>query len=131
MAQTVKFLTREWVDLVRTSVVGRDVRGAAHSTSVQIVVNGAPDGETTWHARVDHEKVDAELGPAADADIVLTVTYADAVAIVQGALEPSVAFMQGRMKTAGDSGQLLDLLAATSSSAFRDARARIAATTEV
>ena len=86
---------------------------------MQIVVTGTPDGETTWHLHVDHEKVDAGFGPAVDADVVLTLTYADAVAMVQGALQPSVAFMQGRMKTAGDPGQLLDLLAATSSPAFR------------
>jgi putative sterol carrier protein len=55
--------------------------------------------------------VEAVLGTTADADVSVTASAADAGAIAAGELDPSVAFMQGRMKTAGDPGLLLDLLA--------------------
>jgi putative sterol carrier protein len=43
--------------------------------------------------------------------VTLTASYADASAMAAGELDPSVAFMQGRLKTAGDPGLVLDLLA--------------------
>jgi putative sterol carrier protein len=44
-------------------------------------------------------------------DVTLTATGADATAMAAGELDPNVTFMQGRMKTAGDPGLLLELLA--------------------
>jgi hypothetical protein len=80
---------------------------------VEIVVSGAPEGQGTWVVRVDDGVVtDAVAGPPADPDVTLTIAYADALAIAEGRLDPSVAFMQGRLKTAGDPGLVLDVLAA-------------------
>jgi putative sterol carrier protein len=45
----------------------------------------------------------------------LSFPLADADEMLNGRLDPSVAFMQGRLKTAGDNGLLLALLAAWSS----------------
>jgi putative sterol carrier protein len=50
--------------------------------------------------------------PADDtpAQVVLTLTPADAAALRAGELRPSVAFMRGTMKMAGDYGVLLHVL---------------------
>ena len=49
--------------------------------------------------------------PAPDARGVLIGKEADVAAIEAGALHPNVAFMQGRIKNAGDMDVLLDLFA--------------------
>ncbi len=115
-----RILSAEWIDVVRSAAptVG-DAR-------VECTVTGGPDGDVKLHAAGN----DVSLGALEDADVSLTVPYAEAIAIAQGELEPSVAFMQGRMKTAGDPGKLLDLLAATATPAFREGLERVAGSTE-
>ena len=82
---------------------------------MQIVVTGTDlphDGK--WYVRLD-DGVVAEAGSGSSSgkpDVTLTVPFAEAVAMAAGELDPSVAFMQGRMKTAGDPGLVLDVLAA-------------------
>lgn len=51
-----------------------------------------------------------ELAEGTDAEVVLTATPATAAALGAGALDPNVAFMQGRLKTAGDPGAVLRVL---------------------
>jgi hypothetical protein len=92
-------------------------RAPGGSGTVQIVVTGNQlpnDGK--WYVRLDNGVVaEAASGASPAPDVTLTVPYADAVAMADGELDPSVAFMQGRMKTAGDQGLVLDVLAAVGS----------------
>jgi hypothetical protein len=101
----------DWLD----GWVGRG-EAPGGSGAVQVVVTGLPDGEATWQVRVE-DGVVAEVSPGAPASAALTLTLpaavADAVAV--GELTASAAFMQGRMKTAGDLGLVLDVLAAVDS----------------
>jgi putative sterol carrier protein len=115
-----RFLSAEWIDVVRT------VAPSLGDASVECAVTGGPDGDVKLHAAGD----DVALGALADANVSLTVPYPEALAIAHGELEPSVAFMQGRMKTAGDPGKLLDLLELTASPAFREGLERVASSTE-
>jgi cyanophycinase-like exopeptidase len=77
------------------------------------VVTGLPDGDGSWQVRVD-DGVVAEVAPGTPAKTALTLTVPAAVAdeIASGGTSASAAFMQGRMKTAGDLGLVLDVLAA-------------------
>lgn len=115
-----QFLSAEWLDAVRA------VAPSVGEENVECSVTGSPDGEVKLYAK----GAEVGLGGLSDADVSLTVPYADAIAIARGELEPSVAFMQGRMKTAGDPGKLLDLLAATATDAFREGLERVASSTE-
>ncbi len=102
-----EFLSEAWV----REFVGTGTAPGPTAT-LQMVVTGAPDGDGKWYARVDDGVVaEAALGTRPAPDLTLTVSYADASAIAGGELDPSVAFMQGRLKTAGDPGLVLDLLA--------------------
>jgi putative sterol carrier protein len=59
---------------------------------------------------VDGGTVTAGAADATPADVVFTLTPADADAVKRGDLDLSVAFMRGTMKMAGDSGVLLRVL---------------------
>jgi hypothetical protein len=115
-----RFLSTEWIDVVC------DAAPSVGDATVECTVVGGPDGDVKVHAAGN----DVALGGLAGADVSLTVPYPEAVAIAQSDLEPSVAFMQGRMKTAGDPGKLLDLLAATATPEFREGLERVASSTE-
>lgn len=49
--------------------------------------------------------------PEGEPDLTLTIGTDDARLIMQGQLEPSVAFMQGKLKSSGDNALLLRILA--------------------
>jgi hypothetical protein len=105
-----EFLSDEWI----ASMVGRgDAPGA--TGTVQVVVTGTDvpnDGK--WHLRLDDGVVvEAEAGTRSAPDLTFTIGYPEGAAMAAGDLDPSVAFMRGRMKTAGDPGLVLDVLAAT------------------
>jgi SCP-2 sterol transfer family len=77
----------------------------------QLVITGGPDGDVQAHVRIDDGVVvSPSIGSDPAADVTLTAPAADAAAMAAGTLDPNVAFMQGRMKTSGDPGLLLELL---------------------
>lgn len=59
-----------------------------------------------------------EIGPGSDADLELTLSAADTIDVLSGAVEPSVAFMRGRLKASGEGGLLLAFLESTTSKDF-------------
>ena len=58
------------------------------------------------------------VGCQGEAALTLTLSPGDAELIREGLLTPSVAFMQGRLKTAGDNALLLRVLAWSATPAF-------------
>lgn len=104
-----EFLSDEWIAALEGT-------GAAPgpSATVQVVVGGTPNGDVKFHlAVVDGVVVAAAPGNDPKAEVSLTVPHPEAQAMLTGELDPNVAFMRGRMKTAGDPGLLLDLLSTT------------------
>jgi hypothetical protein len=104
-----EFLSDEWIAALEGT-------GAAPgpSATVQVVVGGTPAGDVKFHlAVIDGVVTAATPGNNSKADVSLTIPHAEAQAMLAGELDPNVAFMRGRMKTAGDPGLLLDLLSAT------------------
>ncbi len=100
---------------------------AGWSGTFQVTVTGGVEGETRCHLVIDGGRVVGGAEGSADApDVTFTITGSDAGAVRNGQLDPTVAFMQGRLKTAGDPGAVLALLGAWSSPAGRRARARLA-----
>jgi alkyl sulfatase BDS1-like metallo-beta-lactamase superfamily hydrolase len=88
-------------------------RAPGGSGIAQVVVTGGPDGDGTWTLTLaDGVVTGVAAGAAEAADVVLTVPAAVAEEIAGGSLAASAAFMQGRMKTAGHNGLVLDVLAA-------------------
>jgi len=95
--------------------------------TVQVDVTGGPDGDASVHATFAGGRLTgAGVGPVPLAHATLTLGEADAAAVLAGSLDPSVAFMQGRVKVTGDMGVVLDLLSAASTDAARACRDRVA-----
>ena len=83
------------------------------SGDVQVVVMGLADSDGTWQVRVeDGVVVEVAPGVPAKPDLTLTLPAPLAGEVAAGGTTVSAAFMQGRMKTAGDLGLVLDVLSA-------------------
>jgi hypothetical protein len=125
----VAFLGAEWVAAAR-ELFGDVAPRPGATARVQRVVTGAPDGDVVFTlAFEDGRLVDAALAdggePDPDAELTITTTYADTLAVASGELDLNVAVMQGRAKVAGSMSALLAILPVTRSRDFRAARAAL------
>jgi len=85
----------------------------------------APPGARQWSCRWTPEGPGpVSGGPHGEADLTLGLSWADAALVVSGELPPSVAYMQGRLKTSGDNALLLKVLAWSATTAFAAALAQ-------
>jgi predicted lipid carrier protein YhbT len=124
------YLSTAWLDEARDPAAeALAVQGG--SAVIGRIVTGAPDGELRYTAHIADGAVRYEPGVADDADLSLTDTYANAVALLTGDADANALFMRGRTKVSGSTRVLLDLLAATASDRFREVQAELAAAVEV
>ena len=120
-----KYLSQEWLDQARGLAAGQPERADA-TARIQWLVTKGPEGDVAyWWQLVDGRLVESSLGKLDDPDITLTLSYEDSVKIQQGDLDANAAFMQGRMKAAGNMGTFLQLLPITSSPEYRALQAEL------
>src|SRR5262249_26201175 len=101
------------------------------SAVVELQVTGTPSGDVRVHAVLDQGTLrEARIGARPDALLSLTLPYDNALAVVDGSLDPTVAYMRGRLKTSGDDATLLALLSRSRSPGFRTLREELAAKTD-
>ncbi len=113
-----RFLTQEWLDESTRLSADQPERPGA-SARLQYVVEGGPDGDVHYYWIVeDGHLKENRLGILADAEVTLTQSYEDAVAIQQGELDTNAAFLQGRIRVEGDAVKLMSLLPITMSPEF-------------
>ena len=125
-----KWLTEEWLEQYKRLAQDQPERPGA-SVRLQYTVTGGPDGDISYHWVVQDGRLEeCAIGPLADAEVVLTESWDDAMAIQKGELDPTVAFMQGKIKPTGSTGKLMSLLPLTSSAEFRKLQADVLAGTE-
>lgn len=124
------FLSDEWLAEAAAALSALPELDGVDGT-VQYVVTGAPQGKLQFFAAVrSGQVIDLAAGKAADPGCTVTLTYTDAVSMLEGELSPEVAFMSGRAKVEGDHRVwLLDLRPLRSSAPCAAARARIRAST--
>lgn len=128
----VGFLSPAWVERQR-ELLGDLPGGDDVTVRVRYLVTGGPDGDVAYHLEFDGGRaVGGGPGPGDDAevDVVLTTTYDVARDVARGELEPTVAFMQGVLKTQGPTARLVPLLALTQSPAYRAAVDRLCSETD-
>jgi predicted lipid carrier protein YhbT len=119
------FLSDEWLEDCRATFARLPTVPGA-SARLEHLVTGTPAGDVRLALVVDEGRLtEARRGDQGDADLTVTTTHADALLLAAGALDPSVAVMQGRAKVAGDIGRLLAVLPVTRTAAFRTALAAL------
>ncbi len=124
------YLSAEWHDRARELAQSFPETVGASARMVY-AVSGAPGGDITYHQVTENGRVVQQgLGGCDAADFTVNVTWADAVAVQRGELDPNVAFMQGRMKIAGNMGKVMALLPLTMSPEYKALQAQLQSETE-
>ena len=125
-----QYLSAEWLDETRGLAASQPERPGA-SARMQYVVTGGPDGDIKyWWRLEDGQLLESALGALDDADFTMTLSYADSVKIQNGELDANAAFMQGRMKVAGNMGKLMQLMPLTNSPEYKSLQETIRTVTE-
>lgn len=110
-----RFLSEEWSEQAVAALNGSDdVRDATKDVefTLQQVITGAPGGEARYWVELSDGSVAGGLGDAPAADVTITEDYETAVALARSEINAQAAFMQGKLKIAGNMGKLLQHQAA-------------------
>ncbi len=125
-----KYLSQEWLDTQQEIAQEFPERPGA-TARLQYIVTGGPDGEIRYHWTVENGKLhEDELGEDPDAEVIMTLTYDDAVKIQKAELDETAAFMQGRLKVKGNMGKLMNLMPLTQSPEYKTIKAKVTELTE-
>ena len=101
------------------------------SARTQNKITGGPDGDQAYFWVIEDGKLtEALVGESADSEVTITTGYVDSVKIQKGDLDPNAAFMQGRMKVAGNVAKLMALLQLTNSPEYKQLMTEINGITE-
>jgi hypothetical protein len=120
-----EFLSEEWLkDIAERAGARPPVAGANGTVSLSITTGRRDEVSYHWSYR-DGIPGEGGVGSVADADLTLTIARADAEDVASGEVEPSVAYMRGRVKASGDGALLLGLLASTASDNYREWRRQV------
>jgi putative sterol carrier protein len=125
-----KWLTQEWLDESTRLSVGQPVRPGA-SARLQYVITGVDGGDLSYYWVVeDGQLLENKLGVLDDAEVTLTESVEDAMAMQKGELDSTAAFMQGKIKVTGDVAKLMALLPITMSPEFQEFQRTVLEMTE-
>ncbi len=116
--------TPEWAALLGDLWPGLpDAPGTEGTVSLAVAV--APRREVAVHWTYRQGRViTGGTGPGDSPVLALSLGAVDAAEVLSGRVEPSVAFMRGRLKAAGEGSVLLAFLASTATDAFEKWRAQ-------
>ena len=125
-----KYLTQEWLDEGRELAKGQPDRPGA-SAKMQYALSGGPDGELKYYWVLEDGKLlESQLGEIDEPDFTMSMSYDDSVLIQKGELDVNAAFMQGRVKVAGDMGKLMQLMPLTNSPEYKALQEKVGENTD-
>lgn len=125
-----KWLSSEWMAEYKTMAELQPARPGATAT-IQYEITDGPEGAINYYWVVeDGNLVECQLGEIDEPEVILTQSYSDAMAIQQGSMDATAAFMQGKIKVTGNMGKLMALLPITNSDEYRELQKRISSQTE-
>ena len=96
------------------------------SARTQNKITGGPEGDQAYYWVIEDGKLtEAMVGESPDSEVTITTGYVDSVKIQKGELDPNAAFMQGRMKVAGNVPKLMALLPLTNSPEYKQLQEQV------
>lgn len=125
-----RYLSQEWLDLQKELAQDFPLQAGA-SARMQYVVTNTPDGDVRYFTTIEEGRMtENAAGRSDDAEFTLTSTYDDSKRMLQGDLDATAAFMQGRVKVTGDMGKLMALMPFTQSPEYKAIQSQVADQTE-
>ena len=82
-------------------------KGKRADTIVQLNVTGSQAGQ--WNVVIKDGKVNVAKGTHASPELTVTADTADVLAVADGKLDPTQAFLQGKAKVKGDLSEAMEL----------------------
>jgi len=98
---------------------------------VSVTIENSPSGKIGWTEHYEAGVLVEASAPAEKgADIALIAKFDEFVSMLGGASDPSVLFMQGRLKLTGDMGMFMKMLPGLLTDAASAGRVKLAAATD-
>lgn len=115
----MKFLSQEFLDKQKELAGSMEDRPQA-SILMQFVATGVPDGDIKYYQKWEQgHLIENTLGETSDAEVTMTNSYADSVAIAKGELNAQTAFMTGKVRATGNMAKLMSLMPLTNSPDYK------------
>jgi putative sterol carrier protein len=125
-----KYLSQEYLDLQRQLAQEFPERPGA-TARLQYIVTGAPEGEVHYYSVLDNGRMlENALGDDPEAEVTMTSAYEDSVKMAKGELDANAAFVQGKVKVAGNMSKVMSLLPLTQSPEYKAIAEKVNAETE-
>lgn len=109
----VKYLSEEWAGAVTEALNSSDdfkKAATGQQAKLQQVVTDTPDGgEVKFYFKLEDGNAEVALGELTNAEATISQNYETSVAMDKGELNPQNAFMQGKLKIAGNMMKLMQL----------------------
>lgn len=102
MAHTIESL----IAMIPKTLPGE--KGKKPDTIVQLNVTGSQAGQ--WNVTIKDGKVNVAKGTHAAPELTVTADTNDVLAVADGKLDPTQAFMQGKAKVQGNLSEAMDLV---------------------
>lgn len=102
MAHTIESL----IAMIPKTLPGEKAKRA--DTTIQLNVTGSQAGQ--WNVVIKDGKVNVAKGTHPTPEITVTADTADVLAVADGKLDATQAFMQGKAKVKGDLSEALELV---------------------
>lgn len=102
----MEFNLQEINELLQKSFVPE--RAAGVDARVQLHLNGENGGD--WYVVIKDQKVELHTGAPENPNLTVTMDAQDAVDLYQRTLDPTRAFMMGKIRLSGDTGLAMRLL---------------------
>lgn len=108
-AQSVRYLSLEWIDALTSAVASSDtLKTLAHEHTIGVTqsVTGGPEGDVIYHLQVGNAEASFGPGPAFPEDVRFDQDWHTAVAVATNSLNAQQAFITGRIRLTGDPQKL-------------------------
>lgn len=105
-----RYLSLDWIDEMSAQIAANaalQTLSTTHRIGISQVVTGGPEGDVAYHLQVGDGTVRFEPGRADPEHVCMEQSWDTAVAVATGTLNAQEAFVNGKIRFAGDQERLL------------------------